>query len=68
MKLKENNYAFTDSQNLNLGIQKLSWKLDYRKFRVYLKEKYSVEKAYIFIGFARSIRDYTTSSKKPDLS
>ncbi len=48
---KENNYAFIDSQNLNLGIQKLGWKLDYKKFRVYLKEKYHVEKAYLFIGF-----------------
>lgn len=48
---KSNNYAFIDSQNLNLGIQKLGWKLDYRKFRVYLAEKYSVRKAYIFIGF-----------------
>ena len=51
MKSKENNYAFIDSQNLNLGIQKLGWKLDYRKFRVYLKEKYNVEQAYVFIGF-----------------
>lgn len=48
---KGNNYAFIDSQNLNLGIQKLGWKLDYKKFRVYLKEKYHVEKAYLFIGF-----------------
>ena len=47
----ENNYAFIDSQNLNLGIQKLGWKLDYRRFRVYLAEKYSVKKVYIFIGF-----------------
>ncbi len=51
MKKKRNNYAFIDSQNLNLGIQKLGWKLDYKKFRVYLKEKYGVTKAYIFIGF-----------------
>lgn len=51
MKKKENNYAFIDSQNLNLGIQKLGWKLDYKKFRVYLAEKYGVIKAYIFIGF-----------------
>jgi len=47
----KNNYAFIDSQNLNLGIQKLGWKLEYKKFRVYLQEKYNVEKAYIFIGF-----------------
>jgi uncharacterized LabA/DUF88 family protein len=51
MKKTENNFAFIDSQNLNLGIQKLGWKLDYAKFRVYLKEKYGVEKAYLFIGF-----------------
>ena len=51
MKYQSNNYAFIDSQNLNLGIQKLGWKLDYRKFRIYLTEKYSVKKAYIFIGF-----------------
>jgi len=51
MLKKEDNYAFIDSQNLNLGIQKLGWKLDYRKFRIYLAEKYSVKKAYIFIGF-----------------
>lgn len=51
MKKLSNNYAFIDSQNLNLGIQKLGWKLDYLKFRVYLKEKYAVENAYMFIGF-----------------
>ena len=51
MKKKENNYAFIDSQNLNLGIQKLGWKLDYRSFRIYLAEKYGVTRAYMFIGF-----------------
>lgn len=44
------NYAFIDSQNLNLSIQGLDWKLDFRKFRVYLKEKYKVKDAFIFIG------------------
>lgn len=48
---KENNYAFIDSQNLNLNIRKQGWILDFKKFRVYLKEKYSVQKAYIFIGY-----------------
>ena len=40
MEKQENNFAFIDSQNLNLGIQSLGWKLDYRRFRIYLKEKY----------------------------
>jgi len=44
-------YAFIDSQNLNLGVQSLGWKLDWRKFRQYLRNKYSVEIAYLFIGY-----------------
>ncbi len=51
MIIPSNNYAFIDSQNLHLGVKKLGWKLDYRKFRVYLKEKYGVVRAYLFIGF-----------------
>lgn len=44
-------YAFIDSQNLNLGVQKAGWKMDWRKFRVYLEKKYNVKKAYMFIGY-----------------
>lgn len=51
MKRKEKNFAFIDGQNLNLGIQKLGWKLDYVRFRKYLTEKYSVATAYYFIGY-----------------
>jgi uncharacterized LabA/DUF88 family protein len=47
---KKRNYAFIDSQNLNLGVRSLGWNIDYKKFRLYLKNKYSVDKAYIFIG------------------
>ncbi len=46
-----NHFAFIDSQNINLGIQSLGWKLDWKRFRVYLKEHYRVHKAYIFIGY-----------------
>ena len=49
--MKENVYAFIDSQNLNLGVRSQGWKLDYGKFRLYLKNKYHVEKAYLFIGY-----------------
>jgi len=48
---KENNYAFIDSQNLHLAIKNLGWKLDSKKFRVYLKDKYFVNNAYLFIGY-----------------
>lgn len=51
MKKLGNNFAFIDSQNLNLGIKDLGWKLDFQKFHKYLEEKYSVTKSYIFIGY-----------------
>lgn len=47
---KSKNYAFIDSQNLNLGVRSAGWNLDYRKFRLYLKNKYNVDKAFLFIG------------------
>jgi uncharacterized LabA/DUF88 family protein len=55
-------YAFIDSQNLNLSVQKdivdfgsgniiyKGWRLDFRRFFIYLKDKYKVDKAYLFIG------------------
>lgn len=48
---KPNTYAFIDSQNLNLGTQRMGWKVDWRKFRKFLAEKYGVTKAYMFIGY-----------------
>ena len=46
-----NTYAFIDSQNLNLGTQRMGWKVDWRKFRQYLEDKHGVTKAYMFIGY-----------------
>lgn len=60
----KNNYAFIDSQNLNLGINKLNWKLDFKKFRVYLKEKYKVSQAFLFIGFIPENQDLYSSLQK----
>lgn len=50
-KNKPQNYAFIDSQNLNLGTQRMGWKLDWRKFRKYLADTYNVKQAYMFIGY-----------------
>jgi uncharacterized LabA/DUF88 family protein len=46
-----NNYAFIDGNNLKLTVFYQGWELDNKKFRVYLKEKYGVIKAYYFIGY-----------------
>jgi len=64
MKKELNNYAFIDSQNVNLGVQELGWKLDFRKLRVYLKEKYSVKTAYLFIGYLPENKNLYRSLQK----
>jgi len=46
----QRNYAFIDGNNLHLSVINIGWKLDYRKFRRYLTDKYSVVQAYYFIG------------------
>jgi len=46
-----NNFAFIDSQNLNLSILNQGWKLDFKRFRVYLKDKFDVTNAFLFIGY-----------------
>jgi len=50
-KPSSNIYAFIDSQNLNLGTQRVGWKLDWRKFRKYLRDEHGVTQAYMFIGY-----------------
>ena len=45
------NLAFIDGQNLHLGTKQNNWKIDHKKFRTYLKEKYDVEEAYYFLGY-----------------
>ncbi len=60
MKTTENNYAFVDSQNLNLSIRELGWRLDFVRFRRYLKDKYEVQKAFLFIGYIEGNNDLYT--------
>ncbi len=50
-KPAQNNYAFIDSQNVNLSVRYQGWKINWSKFRVYLKEKMHVTHAYLFIGY-----------------
>jgi uncharacterized LabA/DUF88 family protein len=50
-------YAFIDSQNLNVSVQKYGWKMNWKKFRQFLEEKYGVSKAYMFIGYVPEHED-----------
>jgi len=64
MKHPNKNAAFIDGQNLNLGIQDLGWKLDIRRFRTYLADKYGVERAFYFIGFIPENQSLYTALQK----
>lgn len=50
-----NNYCYVDGQNLHLGTASAdpAWKIDLYKFRVYLREKYHVEKAFYYLGYVQ---------------
>lgn len=50
-------YAFIDSQNLNVGVQKHGWKMDWKKLREFLKTKYGVTEAFMFIGYVPENED-----------
>ena len=64
MKKKEENYAFIDSQNVNLAIRSQGWVLDFKRFRKYLEDKYSITKAFLFIGYMPTNQNLYTSLQK----
>jgi len=61
MTIDKNNSAFIDGANLHRGVKSLGWELDYKRLRVWLKEKYGVDRAYIFLGLVPKNKDLYTS-------
>jgi uncharacterized LabA/DUF88 family protein len=53
--------AFIDGANLHKGISALGWQLNYRRFRIWLTEKFHVSTVYLFIGLVPSKKDLYTS-------
>jgi uncharacterized LabA/DUF88 family protein len=53
-------YVFIDAQNLHLGVKKdvyrnrkkvySGWEIDYKRFYIFLKDKYKTDKVFLFIG------------------
>ena len=54
---KKRVYAFIDSQNVNVSTQKFGWKMDWRKFRRFLRDKHGVTQAFMFIGYVPEYED-----------
>ena len=48
------NIAFIDGQNLYYALKSNGLKIDYKRFRVYLKDKYNVEETHYFLGFIKN--------------
>ncbi len=46
----KNNYAYIDGANLHQGMKFLGWELDYKRFSVWLRDKFDIQTAYIFLG------------------
>jgi uncharacterized LabA/DUF88 family protein len=56
----KNNVAYIDGANLHKGAKQLGWILDYGKLRVWLKEKYGVDQAYLFLGLVPKYKSLYT--------
>lgn len=53
----ENNFAYIDGANLHKGVADLGWKLDYKRLRLWLNNKYQIKRAYIFLGLIPRYKD-----------
>lgn len=62
MQLKQqNNYAYIDGANLHKGVESSAWMLDYRNFRSWIRQKFGITDAYLFIGLMPKHADLYTS-------
>ena len=58
--ITENNFAYIDGANLHKGIADLGWRVDYKRLRLWLSNKYQVKRAYLFIGLIAKYKDLYT--------
>ncbi len=61
MKAKIDTVAYIDGANLHKGIQSSAWKLDYRKFRSWIRQKFDVTEAHLFLGLITKNANLYTS-------
>lgn len=59
------NIAYVDGQNLYLGTSGLRkeagdkpWKVDLSRFRIYLEQKYKVQRAFFYLGYTKTGAEY----------
>ncbi len=65
MRKYRNNYAFIDAQNLYRSIADQGWVLDYLRFMGYLRDRFGVDRAFLFIGYVATNQNlYSTLQKQ----
>jgi len=62
--LPADNYAFIDGTNLYLSAKALNIRIDYERFRVYLRENLRVGVAYYFVGYVEDNRSLYSSLER----
>ncbi len=60
MSKQGNNCAYIDGANLHNGVGQFDWEFNYRKFRIWLTEKYHVKQAYLFLGLVPKYKNLYT--------
>lgn len=63
-EIVKTNIAYIDAANLDKAMKDLGWKLDYAKFRIWLRDKYNIREAYLFIGLIPKYKDLYTHLQK----
>lgn len=48
--MNKNSTAYIDASNLKFGVQQSNWELDYKTFRSWLRDKFGVSRAILFMG------------------
>ena len=48
--MNKNSVAYIDASNLKFGVEQSKWELDYKAFRSWLRDKFGVSKAILFMG------------------
>jgi len=52
--------VYIDAANLYKAVQELGWELDYKRFRIWLNDKYDIQIVYLFIGLVPDNKDLYT--------
>ena len=48
--MNKNSTAYIDASNLKFGVAQSGWKFDYKSFRSWLRDKFGVSRATLFMG------------------